>query len=425
MTSEQLQASEAAPAKKSGAPTGPIIFLLGLALFIHALDRGNFSVAAPLITGDLQLTNTQLGILTSAFFWTYVPGHALSGWLVERYDAYRALTLGLIIWSVATFLTGFAGGFAALLVLRLVLGLGESAAFPASSKLLSLLVPQGKLATANALTGAGLMLGNGAGLFIGGMLVAKFGWHMLFFVFGAMSLLWLVPWLLVKRPEPINLPEPMAGQGHRLEAPRYAEMLGKRAMWGSMIGHFCANYPFFLVLLWLPKFLVSQYGFSLTTMAWLGGSVYVIATVTGLIGARITDGWIGRGGEISWVRKSMMFGSGAVAVVCMLACALGDANWAVAGLLGFGLSIGLGLFSIYSIGQTLAGPRAAGKWVGLQNGFGGLAGASSPLLTGLTIDATGSYRVAFLIATGVAIFGMLCWGLMIRKIEPIVWSGQR
>ena len=420
MTTGQPQASEPSTAKKSGAPTGPIIFLLGLALFIHALDRGNFSVAAPLITGDLKLTNTQLGILTSAFFWTYVPGHALSGWLVERYDAYRVLALGLIVWSVATFLTGFAGGFASLLVLRLLLGLGESSAFPASSKLLSLLVPQGKLATANALTGAGLMLGNGAGLFIGGMLVASFGWHMLFFVFGAMSLLWLVPWLLVKRPEPINLPDTAVCHA----APRYAEMLGKRAMWGSMIGHFCANYPFFLVLLWLPKFLVSQYGFALTTMAWLGGSVFVIATVTGLIGARITDGWIARGGEISWVRKSMMFASGAVAVVCMLACALGDANWAVFGLLGFGLSIGLGLFSIYSIGQTLAGPRAAGKWVGLQNGFAGLAGATSPLLTGLTIDATGSYRIAFLIATGVAIFGMLCWGLMIRKIEPIVWSGQ-
>ena len=155
-------------------PTGvaTLVFLLALAIFINALDRGNFSTAAPLIKDELTLSNTQIGVLISAFFWTYVPGHFLSGWLSDRVGAYRTLALGLGLWSAATLATGLAGGFAAILMLRLLLGLGESAGWPASSKLLAMHVPGARLASANAWTGAGLNLGNGAGILIGGLMVA-------------------------------------------------------------------------------------------------------------------------------------------------------------------------------------------------------------------------------------------------------------
>ena len=401
-------------------PVFVIVALLTLAIFINALDRGNFSTAAPLIKGELNLSNAQIGILISSFFWTYVPGHALSGWLIERIDAYRTLALALTVWALATFLTGFAGGFGALLALRLLLGLGESAAFPCSSKLLAQLIPQSRLASANAWTGVGLMMGNAAGIFIGGMLIAQLGWHALFFVFGALSLLWLVPWLRAKRPAPINLP-------HADDpgiAPSYAQMLRNRDMWGAMLGHMCGNYSYFLVLLWLPLYLVKQQGFAITTMAWLGGMVYVIASVAALVGARLTDAWISRAGAINRVRKTAVFIAGCFGITCMLLCATGRPALAVVGLLGYGACTGIGYFSFYSIGQTLAGPRAAGKWVALQNGFGGLAGAISPVVTGFTIDATGDYRAAFLIAAAIGLIGMASWGLVIRKVAPIDWSGS-
>lgn len=88
----------------------------------------------------------------------------------------------------------------------------------------------------------------------------------------------------------------------------------------------------------------------------------------------------------------------------------------------FSTAAPLGFISIFSIAQTLAGPNAAGKWMGLQNGFGGLAGVLSPIITGASIDATGDYRVAFLIAAGSSILGMFCWGVVIRKVEPMGWS---
>jgi len=397
-----------------------LVLLLAIAIFINALDRGNFSTAAPLIKDELQLSNSEIGVLISAFFWTYVPGHFLSGWLSERINAYRTLALGLLLWSVATLLTGLASGFAMLLGLRLLLGLGESAAWPASSKLLSMHVPAGKLASANAMTGAGLMLGNGVGILVGGLMVAEFGWRALFFVFGAVSLMWLVPWLRMKRPQPVSHDGELAADHG--PAPAFRTMLAKREMWGTALGHFCSNYPYFLVLSWLPLYLVKEQGYSIVAMAWLGGAVYLLSAVFGVVGARVADSWIARGDDPSRVRKLMVLASLAVALICMLACAFGSPEIAVAGLLGYSLANGLGAFSVFSIGQTLAGPRCAGKWVGIQNGVAGMSGVIGPLLTGWSIDATGNYRVAFLVAAGVIVIGMVCWGVMVRRVEPIDWG---
>ena len=409
-----------------------LIFLLALAIFINALDRGNFSTAAPLIKDELTLSNTQIGVLISAFFWTYVPGHFLSGWLSDRVGAYRTLALGLGLWSAATLATGLVGGFAAILMLRLLLGLGESAGWPASSKLLAMHVPGARLASANAWTGAGLNLGNGAGILIGGLMVAQFGWRVLFLAFGALSLLWLIPWLTFRRPEPLAeqaraMPTPIAlplDAATRGAEPTFSDLLARRELWGAALGHFSANYPYFLVLLWLPLYLVKQQGFSLTQMAWIGGAVYLLSALFGLIFARIADAWIARGASENRVRKSMMLFSAAVGLGCMLACALGGPRTAVAALLVFSLGNGIGAFSVFSIGQTLAGPRAAGKWVGLQNGIAGLSGVLSPLITGWSIDATGNYRIAFLIAAGIILSGMLCWGVVIRRIQPIDWDAK-
>ncbi len=400
--------------------TNTLITLLAVAIFINALDRGNFSTAAPLIKDQLDLSNAQIGVLISAFFWTYVPGHFLSGWLSERIDAYRTLALGLLVWSVATLLTGFASGFAMLLALRLLLGLGESAGWPASSKLLSLHVPAERLASANALTGAGLMLGNGVGILVGGLMIAQFGWRALFFVFGAISLIWLVPWLRLKRPLPVGRADGQAADHG--PAPSFRVMLTKREMWGTALGHFCSNYPYFLVLSWLPLYLVRQQGYSIVAMAWLGGAVYLLSAVFGMIGARIADRWIARGDSENGVRKTMMLASLMVALGCMLACAFGSPMVAVAGLLAYSVANGLGAFSVFSIGQTIAGPRCAGKWVGIQNGIAGLSGVIGPLVTGWSIDVTGNYRVAFLVAAGVVVIGMVCWGLVVRRVEPLDWG---
>jgi MFS family permease len=404
----------------AGAPaiSRRLVILLALAIFIHALDRGNFGTAAPLIKDDLQLTNSQIGVLLSAFFWSYVPSHLLAGWLIGRINAYRTLALGLALWSMATFLTGLAGGFAALFVLRLLLGLGESAGFPASSELLAEHLPEDKRGAANALVSAGLMLGNGAGVLLGGLLVARLGWHALFFLFGGLSLLWLLPWRTVSASHLATTSRPVS----RLPSPRYAALFARRELWGATIGHFCNNYSYFIILSWLPLYLVKQQGYSIDAMAWTGAAVYVLAAVFNIIGGQVADWWLTQGASVNRVRKTMVIGAGIVGCGCMLACALGGARTAVAGLLAYSLSAGLGSFGAFAAGQTLAGPRAAAKWMGIQNGVSGLSGVAGPMVTGVLIDATGDYRAAFLVSAAVALVGVCAWGLVIHKVQTIDWA---
>src|ERR1700737_1191155 len=143
----------AASYSKIGAIGPAVVPLLAVAVFINYVDRGNLATAAPLIQDQLRLSSTQIGVLLSAFFWSYVPAQILAGWLAERINPYRTLAIGFAIWSIATALFGVATGFAALVALRLLLGLGESAAFPCSAKLLAQHLPSDKLGGANGLIG--------------------------------------------------------------------------------------------------------------------------------------------------------------------------------------------------------------------------------------------------------------------------------
>src|SRR4029077_16359612 len=102
------------------------LLLLALSVFINYIDRGNLSIAAPLLKNELGISASQLGILLSSFFWTYTVLLFVCGWFVDRFDVNRVLALGFLVWSLATAATGLVSGFTMLLTMRLVLGMGES-----------------------------------------------------------------------------------------------------------------------------------------------------------------------------------------------------------------------------------------------------------------------------------------------------------
>ena len=397
--------------------SGGIVALLALAIFINYVDRGNLATAAPLIKGDLKLSNAQYGLLVSAFFWVYVPGQIIAAWFVQKINAYRTLALGLAVWSAATMATGLATGFWMLLAFRVLLGLGESAGFPASSKLLAQHLLPERFGRANALVSSGVYLGPAVGTFLGGLFIAHAGWRLLFIVFGAISLLWLVPWLMNTRTLSAT-----AQTAAYLDEPPFRELLSKRQLWGASIGHFCNSYSFYLVLSWLPLYLVNSQGYSLTAMARLGGVVYGLSTVVCLSAGWLADRWITRGASTSRVRMTMITLSCFIWFLCMVACGLGNTRLAIAALLISSVAFGLGSFNLFAIGQTLAGPRAAGKWIGVQNAIGNISGIVAPVATGVLIDWTGQYSMGFLLAGLVALIGACSWMFLVRRAEPLVWS---
>lgn len=213
--------------------SGGVVALLALAIFINYVDRGNLATAAPLMKDELHLSASQIGLLLSAFFWTYTPAQILAGWLAEKINPYRTYALGLALWSVATLATGLGSSFAILIALRLLLGLGESVAFPCSSKLIAQHLPQHRLGAANGLVALGLSLGPAVGTFVGGLLMAQLGWRPVFVIFGLVSLLWLWPWFAATRDLSRADDAPKAEK-----APPFLAILARRDAWGAGLGHF-------------------------------------------------------------------------------------------------------------------------------------------------------------------------------------------
>ena len=405
----------ATPAQLPGVSTR-LVLLLAVAIFINYVDRGNLATAAPLLKSDLGLSNTQVGFLLSAFYWTYAPMQLLAGWMVERLDVHRVLPAGLALWSVATLLTGFAGSFLVLLALRLLLGLGESVVYPCQSKLFGLRAREHQRGKANGATSAGQALGPAFGTLLGGLLMAQFGWRVVMVGFGALSLLWLWPWIATTWRCPSTVVEAGAGR-----PPSYAMILRRRAARGACLGQFCNNYTLYFVLSWLPLFLVKSRGFSLPEMSKIGAAVYGLYALSCAATGWASDRWILAGQSPNLARKTFMVGSAVGVAVCLLLTASASTTMAIVWLLVMGIFFGLGTPMLFTIAQTLSGPRVAGQWMGIQNFFGNLAGILGPVLTGWLVDRTGGFGWAFVVAGGISLIGALAYGVAIPRVEALEW----
>ena len=392
-----------------------IVGLVAAALFINYVDRGALPTAAPLIQDDLGLSPQQLGLLMSAFWWLYALLQFPVGALVERFGASRLLGAGLALWACATMLVGVVHSFAALLALRLLLGIGESVGFPSMSKLLATVVPVKSMGLANGIVAFGYLSGPAVGTLAGGLLMASYGWRSAFWVFGALSLLWLLPWSRVRLP-----PQPVAVSGSA--DPPLRALLGRRELWGTSLGLFSVNYAFYFTLTWLPFYVVREHGFSIERMAGFTFLAYLVHAVTGLVAGWLIDRVVARRGRATLAYKVVMGTTHVGFVACMVCIALAPAPWALAAIFAYQVLDGANSPGVFGIPQILAGPRAAGRWVGIQNGIGNFAGVIAPALTGFLVGASHHFTSAFLVAAVASFLGVVGWVLMIPKIAPLEWS---
>jgi MFS family permease len=393
--------------------------MLAAVLFINYVDRGTMPTAAHLMQGDLHLNDVQMGTLMSAFFWVYAFVQIPVGWLAERYGAQRILAAGLTIWASATMLVGVAHTFAGLLVLRLLLGLGESAGFPCVSKLLAAAVPVKGLGTANGIVGFAYLFGPAVGTYAGGWLMTMFGWRSAFLVFGALSLLWLWPWSRTAIPASAKAGAARSGDD---DSPTLWMILKHPALWGTGLGLFSTNYTFYFMLSWLPSYMERERGFSTIEMAQIVGSAYVVNALCALAAGWGIDRYIVRGGSANVGYKSVMAIAHVGSVVCMICMALGSRPLAIGCMFIYQALCGASSPGVYAVCQILAGSRASGRWVGIQNSLGNLAGIVAPALTGFIIQSTGRFTLAFLVAAAVSMLGLIGWIWMLPKLAELKWK---
>jgi MFS family permease len=392
-----------------------VLLLLWLSVFLNYIDRSSLSIAAPLLKGELGLSATQLGVLLSAFFWTYACLQIPAGWLADRFEVKWVFAGGFLIWSAATAVTGVLHSFAALLAVRVVLGVGESVAYPSYSKIIANHFPLARRGFANSIVASGLCFGPSFGLLFGGTLMGRFGWRPFFVTLGLASLLWIGPWS-------IWMPRAKSHAVQDSKGPGLPEIVARRAWVATALGLFAMNYVNYFLLTWLPFYLVHERGFSMNAMAEVGGAMMLTAAVSAIVSGRLSDRWIRAGATTTRVRRGFMMAGGLSVGTFLVAAVVAPRDVSVGLLMLAGAGFGMSSSNVWAITQTLAGPRAAGRWAGSQNFIGNLSGAIGPALTGLLVDRTGHFFWPFLIAGGMAWAGASVWSFLLGPIEPVVWK---
>jgi len=396
--------------KNAGAA---LVLLLGTAVFLNYVDRGAIGIAAPKMKDELGLSAEAYGLAFSAFFWIYAPVQFFAGWLCDRFSVYRLMALGILLWAGATLLMGLAGGFLSLLVLRVMLGVGESISFPGSSKIIARHVPPERRGIANAAVAAGIAFGPAAGTLAGGLILGSFGWRWIFFAFGILTLLWLLPWGRAVRELPTT--------GHFDQGARVplGKLMRKWPLWSMSIVHALGNYCFYFLLAWLPLLLTKSRGFGIGEMTMLATLGYAVQGACAFGYGHFSDWWTRSGRSEAFCRRWMMVASQVLAAGALLGLVFAHDALSVGVLLCLAGAASASLsLNLYAVAQMFAGPRAAGTWVGVQNAIGNLSGIVGPIVTGIVIQHWG-WENALILTAAIALFGACWWALAVPRIQQV------
>jgi MFS family permease len=394
-----------------------LLALLIASIFINYIDRGNLSIAAPLIEKELALSPVQIGALLSSFFWTYalLQLFGVAGWLADRFPVTQVFTAAFLLWSGATIVTGLVNGFRAIYIARLFLGAGESFAYPCYSRIFASEIAQEHRGRANALLDAGSKLGPALGTFIGGLILVRAGWRFFFIALGVGSLLWLIPWLrFVKRWAALPA-------GRELEKGSVSELFRLRSAWGTFLGHFCGNYFWFFLLTWIPSYLVRERGFAIGTMANIVSLCLATVAAATILAGWVSDRLIVRGMAPGRARRSLVVSGLAMSSIILPAAFVASEASCVIFLMAACVAFGSYTSNHWAITQTLAGPWMAGRWTSIQNGIGSLSGVAAPWLAGIIVQSSGSSKLAFLISAAIALTGAVLWGVVVGPVEEVRW----
>jgi len=396
--------------------------LLVVSVCINYADRGNLGVAARSLETELHFSKDQLGILLSAFSLTYALSQFAAGKVIDRWNVNWVYAVAFLLWSGATGFTGLAGGFTSIFVLRLLLGVSESMAYPSYSKIICISFPEQLRGTANALIDAGSKIGPALGILLGVKMIEWFSWRGMFLVIGGASLLWLLPWSLIVPKLPsrhVNHPD------LPVSTPSFREILSTRALWGTALGLFGGNYTWFVFLNWLPYYLQTERHYRLDQLAIIGSLPFWAVAGSSMLFGLFADWLIRRGGSAGRVRQGFVcFGLLGCCALMLPAVLVSSRLLANVFLVSAFISLGAWSSNHWALTQLLAGPQAAGKWTGIQNGMGNFAGILGPAISGYALQATHSFFAAFAISCGVLILGILGYWIVVGRPAELSWIAR-
>ena len=393
-----------------------IIALLSLGAVIAYVDRSNLSVVLvlPEFKQLFHLTDQDRGLLNSAFFWSYAVLQIPAGWLVDRYGVKWPYAIGFMFWCLVSAASAFTGSVAHLVILRLLLGVGESVVTPASMRWIRYHFAEKERGFAVGMYMTGTKIGPAIGAGVAGWLIRRYDWHIMFLILGLGCLVWLVPWLGLVRNDDRALERSAAARSTAPPVP-FRRIMASPVIWGTIIGTFCYMYFVYFCLTWMPAYFVEHRHLSLSSMGW-----YTLFSFGGMAAMAAAAGWaadrlIARGGNPVRVRKAFTIAGFLIASTEVVG-ALSDSVpvalfFAVFSLTGLGLATA----NYWALTQTLIPGGAIGRIVGIQNCAANIPGVVAPILTGWLVQRTGSYEAPMQAIWIFLLLGVAAYLLLVRE----------
>ncbi len=393
-----------------GAPT-IVLGLLALLYLILFVDRVNISTAAPLMKVDLRLTNTQLGLAFSAFAIPYAFFQLIGGWVGDKFGPRLTLSLCCGMVAVCTILTGAAGGFVSLFILRLGLGFSEGAAFPTATRAMSSWTPASRWGFAQGITHSFGRIGNALTPPLMAVILGFVSWRGSFVLLGSVSLLWLVAWAWYFRNDPRDhagitasdlaaLPAPAASKRPQIPWVR----LAKHVLPVTIVD-FCYGWTLWLFLSWIPAFFFENYHLNLQSSAMFSAGVLFSGVVGDTVGGVVSDRLLRRTGSVLIARRGVIVAGFLGAFLFLLPVVIFHNLTTAAVCLSLAFFFAeLIVAPIWAVPMDIA-PRYAGTASGMMNFGFGVAGLVSPSSFGYLVDRTGSWVVPFIASIVLLLLG--------------------
>lgn len=413
-----------------------IIALCFLANAINYIDRANLAVAAPHIRAELALDPATMGIIMSAFFWTYALCQMPSGWFIDKVGVRVSLAFAVAWWSIFTAVTGLVHTFGHMVGSRLLLGVGESAAMPSFNKAAYNWFPRSERGIACSLFDSGSRVGSALSLPLIALIISYVGWRGSFIITGGIGLLWAVAWWFIYRdPEkyrdiaPKQVAALLADKGIQdASAPQAAQekvswlsLFHYRTIWGLMIGMFCLNFAIYFFITWFPSYLMETRGFSLSALGTLGMLPALLAIPGGWLGGYTSDWLVRHGHTATFARKSCLVG-GMLLSSCIALCAWTENIYMC--LAFFAVSYAslsfAGSNTWVIVGEISPTPKHVASIGGIMNFAGNLAGIFITTFTGVMLTLTqGSFLVPLATAGILCILGALSYLFLVGRVDPL------
>jgi len=403
-----------------------IVFAVTLAV-IQYIDRVCISQAAPLISKDLDLNETQMGWVFSAFTLAYALFEIPGGYLGDRIGPRRVLLRIVLWWSFFTMATGWVRSWTTLVVTRFLFGAGEAGCFPNLTKAFERWLPVQERPRAQGIMWMSARLGGAFTPLLVLLCLQFMNWRSAFFMFGVLGVVWAIVFFLWYRDDPrthpaVNAAEaalmPVAENNAAHFSVPWGKLFWSRTVWCLCGQYFACSYSFYFFITWFPTYLQKQHGFDMKQSALLAGTPLMLGACGSLVA-----GWLGPILSRQWgdVRKARRligaFGSLGAAVLLVVATQLTNPLLAVAVIALVAFCNDLQMPGAWTACMDVGG-RAVGTLSGTMNMMGNVGGFLSPIITGYVVYATGQWTVAFYVTAAMYLLGIFFW-LAMDPVTPL------